>query len=71
MSPAVIGIVLIFLVIGTMLGWFSRKTYSAHDDVKVAKTRLSGGRQTRWRSGVWVVIIGILLALAASDLFHR
>jgi purine-cytosine permease-like protein len=71
MNPVVVGIVLIFLAIGTVLGWFSRKTYSAHDDVKIAKTRLSGGRRTRLRSGVWVVVVGVVLALAVSDLFSH
>src|SRR5262249_19898885 len=58
MSPAAIGVVIIFLVVGCLLGWYSQKTTAAHSDVKVAKTRLAGGRKTRWRSFVVVVVVG-------------
>ncbi len=67
MSTAVIGAVVIFLIIGSVLGWHGHTTYAAHGDVKVAKTRLRGGRKTRWRSGVWVFVIGLLILLAAWD----
>jgi hypothetical protein len=60
---AAIGAGLIFLVIGSVLGWHSHTTYAAHGDVKVAKNRLRGGRKTRWRSAVWVLAIGIGLVL--------
>jgi hypothetical protein len=67
MTAVVIGVVIIFLVIGSVLGWHGHTTYAAHGDVKVAKTRLRGGRKTRWRSGLWVFAIGIVIALAAWD----
>jgi hypothetical protein len=67
MSTAVIGAVVIFLIIGSVLGWHGHTTYAAHGDIKVAKTRLRGGRKTRWRSGVWVFVIGLLILLAAWD----
>ena len=70
MSPAAIGIVIIFLVVGCLIGWYSQKTSAAHGDVKVAKTRLAGGRKTRWRSGVAVLIVGVVVALAVKDVLH-
>jgi hypothetical protein len=70
MSPAVIGMVLIFLAIGAALGWYGQKTYAAHGDVKVAKTRLSGGRRTRWRSALLVVAIGIAIVITFKDVLR-
>jgi hypothetical protein len=67
MTAEVIGAVIIFLVIGSVLGWHGHTTYAAHGDVKVAKTRLRGGRKTRWRSGVWVLAIGVVIGLATWD----
>jgi ABC-type Fe3+ transport system permease subunit len=70
MSPAAIGLIVIFLVVGCVLGWHSQKTRAAHADVKVAKTRLSGGRRTRWRSAVFVLVVVIVVLLAARDVLH-
>ena len=70
MSQAAIGVVIVFLAVGLVLGWYSNKTSQAHGDVKVAKTRLAGGRKTRWRSGVIVVILGIVTILAVKDVLH-
>jgi H+/Cl- antiporter ClcA len=70
MSPAAIGGIIIFLAIGCLLGWYSQKTTAAHSDVKVAKTRLSGGRRTRWRSGLLVLVISLVVILAAKDILH-
>jgi H+/Cl- antiporter ClcA len=70
MSPAAIGLIVIFLVVGCVLGWYSQKTTAAHSDVKVAKTRLSGGRRTRWRSGLAVLVLGVIVILAVKDALH-
>ena len=70
MSPAASGLIIIFLVVGCALGWYSQKTTAAHGDVKVAKTRLAGGRRTRWRSGVLVLILGVIVVLAVKDALH-
>ena len=70
MSPAAIGLIIIFLVVGCVVGWYSQKTTAAHGDVKVAKTRLAGGRRTRWRSGIVVVIVGLVVLLAVKDVLH-
>jgi hypothetical protein len=70
MSTAAIGMVVVFLVIGSVVGWHSQKTVAAHGDVKVAKNRLRGGRKTRWRSGVFVLIVGVIVLLATRDVLH-
>jgi hypothetical protein len=70
MSPAAIGLIVIFLAVGCLLGWYTQKTTAAHGDVKVAKTRLAGGRRTRWRSGILVIIVGVIIALAVKDTLH-
>ena len=70
MSPAAIGLIVIFLVVGCVVGWYSQKTTAAHGDVKVAKTRLAGGRRTRWRSGIVVIVLGLVVLLAVKDVLH-
>jgi hypothetical protein len=70
MSPAAIGLVVVFLVVGCLLGWYSQKTTAAHGDVKVAKSRLAGGRKTRWRSGMVVLVVGVIILLAVKDALH-
>jgi hypothetical protein len=70
MSPAAIGLVVVFLAVGCLLGWYSQKTTAAHGDVKVAKTRLAGGRKTRWRSGMVVLVVGVIILLAVKDALH-
>jgi len=67
MTPAAIGIVVVFLLIGLLAGWHSQKTVAAHSDIKVAKNRLRGGRKTRWRSAAWVAAISVVVLLAAWD----
>ncbi|MGO8960498.1 MAG: hypothetical protein ACLQFR_24455 [Streptosporangiaceae bacterium] len=70
MSEVAIVVVIVFLAVGLVLGWYSNKTSQAHGDVKVAKTRLRGGRRTRWRSAVVVVILGLITLLAVKDVLH-
>ncbi|HXZ64647.1 MAG TPA: hypothetical protein VEH05_07930 [Streptosporangiaceae bacterium] len=67
MTPAAIGVILVFLAAGLLLGWFGQKTYAAHGDIKVAKTRMRGGRRTRWRSGLWAILIAALLVIGVKD----
>ncbi len=67
-TSAAVGAGIVFFVIGSVLGWHSHTTFAAHGDVKVAKTRLRGGRRTRWRSAVWVVAISAILVLIAWNM---
>lgn len=61
----VIGAAIIFLIVGSVLGWYGQKSYAAHGDVKVAKNRLRGGRKTRFSAGLWVAGIAVGLILVA------
>jgi hypothetical protein len=67
MTPAVIGISLLVLIVAAVLGWHGQKTVAAHGDVKVAKSRLSGGRKTRLRSGLWVIVLVVIVLLIFKD----
>jgi hypothetical protein len=70
MNPAVTGIVILVLVVGSVLGWHGQKTVAAHGDVKVAKNRLAGGRKTRWRSAVWVLVLVVVVLLLFVDVLR-
>lgn len=70
MTPAAIAVVIVFLVVGVSLGWFSQKTYAAHGDIKVAKNRARTGRRTRWRSAVWAAVIAIGAIIAFTGVVH-
>jgi ABC-type Fe3+ transport system permease subunit len=70
MTAAALGLVVVFLLVGLALGWHSQRSYAAHADVKVAKNRLRGGRRTRWRSALFVLILGALTALVLKDMLH-
>jgi heme/copper-type cytochrome/quinol oxidase subunit 2 len=70
MSPTVAIVVIIFLVVGVVFGWHSQKAAAAHGDVKVAKNRLRGGRKTRLRSGIWVVVVIAITALGVFDVIR-
>jgi hypothetical protein len=67
MAPIVGLIVTGFLLFGVLLGWHGQKATAANSDVKVAKTRLRGGRKTRMRSGLFLLVIAIVAFLAAND----
>lgn len=71
MKPGVLVIVIAFLAVGCMLGWHAQRARSAHGDVKVAKNRLSGGRQQRVRSGLYVLAIVVVAILVLSAFLRR
>jgi hypothetical protein len=70
MSSTVAIVVIIFMVVGVVFGWHSQKAAAAHGDVKVAKNRLRGGRKTRLRSGIWVVVLVTITALGVLDVMR-
>lgn len=71
MTAVAIGAIAIFLVIGTGFGWHWQKSFAAHGDVKVAKTRLRTGRKTRLRSGFYTILIAIGIILAFADFVRK
>ncbi len=52
-----LGIVILFL--GALIGWFARRAYGMHGDMKVNKARVPTFRGHRNRAGL--VVIGLLV----------
>jgi hypothetical protein len=52
-----LGIVILFL--GAVIGWFARRAYGMHGDLKVNKARVPTFRGNRNRAGL--VVIGLLI----------
>jgi hypothetical protein len=71
MTPGVLIIVIGFLAVGCMLGWHAQRARSAHGDIKVGKGRVSGGRQTRMRSGLYMLALVIIAVLVISALIRH
>jgi hypothetical protein len=52
-----LGIVVLFL--GAVIGWFARRAYGMHNDMKVNKSRVPTFRGNRNKAGL--VVIGLLI----------
>jgi hypothetical protein len=52
-----LGIVILFL--GSVIGWFARRAYGMHGDMKVNKARVPTFRGNRNKAGL--VVIGLLI----------
>jgi hypothetical protein len=52
-----LGIVVLFL--GALIGWFARRAYGSHGDMKVNKARVPTFRGNRNKAGL--VVIGLLV----------
>lgn len=70
MKPAEYGLILVFLIVGIVLGWWANKTYSSHGDVKTGKQRLSGYRKARSRNSVITAILVVAVGVVVFDLLH-
>jgi hypothetical protein len=63
--------VIVFLAVGCMAGWHAQRAKMAHGDIKVGKGRVSGGRSTRMRSGLFVIVlIGIAVLVISALIRH-
>lgn len=71
MTSGVVIIVIVFLAVGSMVGWHAQRAKMAHGDIKVGKGRVSGGRQTRMRSGLFVLGFLVLAVLVMSALIRK
>jgi len=72
MTPGVLVVVILFLAVGSLLGWHAQRAHSAHGDIKQTKRgRLPSFRKTRMHSGLWVLGILILLLLVVSALIRK
>ena len=54
---AALGIVILF--VGAVIGWFARRAYGMHGDMKVNKARVPTFRGNRNKAGL--VVIGLLI----------
>ena len=64
-----VGSALVLLFLGTCIGWFARRAYGMHGDMKVNKARVPTFRGHRNRAGLVViglVIVALLLIRAAA-----
>ncbi len=68
MSPTAFGLVVIFLAIGSMLGWHANRARSAHGDARSLRGRLPGLRRTRMRSGLLVLAVAVVVVLVLNDM---
>ena len=63
------GIGIVVLVLGGFIGWFARRAYGMHGDMKVNKARVPTFRGNRNRAGLLVIgllIIALLVIRAAA-----
>jgi hypothetical protein len=63
------GIGIVVLVLGGFIGWFARRAYGMHGDMKVNKARVPTFRGNRNRAGLLVIgllIIALLLIRAVA-----
>ena len=70
MRPVDYGLVLIFLISGSVLGWFANKAYASHGDVKTGKQRLSGYRKSRHRNGFITAVLAFVIGIVVFDLLR-
>lgn len=62
-----LGIVILFL--GTVIGWFARRAYGMHGDMKVNKARVPTFRGNRNKAGLVVIallIVAFVIIKAAA-----
>jgi len=71
MSPTAFGLVVIFLAVGSILGWHANRARSAHGDVRSLRGRLPPLRRTRIRSGLLVLAIAVVVVLILNDMVRH
>jgi hypothetical protein len=62
-AGAATGFGLIVLVFGVFIGWFARRAYGMHGDMKVNKARVPTFRGHRNRAGLVVIALIVLVLL--------
>ena len=53
------GLGIVILILGAFIGWFARRAYGMHGDMKVNKARVPTFRGNRNKAGL--VVIGLLI----------
>jgi hypothetical protein len=70
MNQAAAGLVIIFLIVGCILGWHANRAHAAHGDVRTTRGRLPGFRRTRMRSGLITLVLAVVVLLVLADLLR-
>jgi hypothetical protein len=70
MQPAEYGLVLVFLTLGLVLGWWGNKTYASHSDVKAGRQRLRSYRKARGRNSVITALLALAIGVVVFDLLR-
>ena len=63
------GLAVVILFLGAVIGWFARRAYGMHGDMKVNKARVPTFRGNRNKAGlvvIGVLIVALLLIRAAA-----
>jgi hypothetical protein len=63
------GLAIVILFLGAVMGWFARRAYGMHGDMKVNKARVPTFRGNRNKAGlvvVGVLIVALLIIRAAA-----
>jgi divalent metal cation (Fe/Co/Zn/Cd) transporter len=66
-----LAIAAIVLVVSLFVGWQANRTYVAHSDVKTTRSRISGYRRIRFRSGLIALIAIVITVLAAAAVIRH
>jgi hypothetical protein len=53
------GLAIVILFLGAVIGWFARRAYGMHGDMKVNKARVPTFRGNRNKAGL--VVVGVLI----------
>jgi hypothetical protein len=70
MGSAAFGLVIIFVAVGCVLGWYANRAHSAHGDVRTTRNRLPGFRRTRNRSGLIAIGVAVVMVLLVAGIIH-
>jgi hypothetical protein len=71
MGSAAAVLALVVLVIGGLMGWHAKRAHGAHGDLRAARGRMPGFRQTRIRSGAISIALLIIALFVIKDLISR
>lgn len=70
MSPGSFGLVLVFLAVGAVLGWYGNRAIASNDDVKSTKKKLPGFRKSRKHNGIIAISIAFVLLVIVFDVLR-
>jgi hypothetical protein len=71
MTSAAYELVVAFLAAGCLVGWFARRAYVAHGDVKSSKKKVPTLRRARKQSGLVAFLVATGIVVAIVHLLHH